>query len=287
MTDINHILSETGWKLVQRDGREYLDIDGEQVIYHPFPPAKYEMPVRRMIFENGMSELRLLLEGPWPDPGTSTEELRARVRALAEKMGDFPNNEPATKAAEKALAPVAFELGGRLLREFLDRVHGQEEPRREDWELYREGERLLARAHTAAEFTGMLMLGKHAYKVLNPQRRLARDLRDIANVDEPIEETIAHWYAKIAYTCKNIRQVSAVVGDAAYTEACVTLLQTRPDLPEYAAALSEVETQKARLLAEKHQPAQRTAVEEAYWMARVREPLARSFEPSLIMFGHA
>ena len=66
---LDRVLRENGWSLSEEQGVKHLHIDGEKVRYYDYPPAQYEIAVRKMILKNPIAELRQLIEPrQWPLP---------------------------------------------------------------------------------------------------------------------------------------------------------------------------------------------------------------------------
>ncbi|MBY0406917.1 MAG: hypothetical protein K2Q01_04445 [Rickettsiales bacterium] len=261
--------------------------------YYDYPPEQHNLAVRRMILRNTLAELEAVLPPELnPGEGLSIPELRAMVHAM---VLECDMKKPENPIKEQALAVVEFKLGGALLMEAMNEM--AKGASFEDVEKkYDEGIHHVGRGNSIAKFCDLRIMGRPPHHSANAHQKLAINIRDIVNIDEPIEPLITAWYKKIAaikqdmqdraVTATPVKTAPMAAQFAAFAASCEELLEARRNEPEYIRALANT----AHLFDEmKQRSSGQTrlleAAEEIYWMARVREPLSNS-KPRL-MVSHA
>lgn len=281
---LQRILDENGWSVSRTDDATFLHINGQKVRYYDYPDEKYNIEVRRMILRNTLAEMDMVLP-PALNPGEalSIDELRRNVHALEPKVTKLSPETPREIYTEQALAINLFKLGGALLLDVLNKMS-----KGTDYETlreqYSEGLKLVAQAHNRGEFCGLEISGKPPSKSFNAQQKLALNIRDIVDFEEPVETLITSWYAKIAQIkqAMDARVATAIQGRndgasqalAEFAQSCGQLLEARRNEPEYALAQVEAAAQLDSLKSiARHNQRALDAAQDIYWMARVREPL--------------
>lgn len=293
---LTRVLEENGWKY-HRDGQNaYLEIDGEKLRYYDYPDEKWNIAVRKMILRNTLAELETALPPELnPGSGLSIEEMRKTAIALENRGKNFTTESPEDKINGQALAVLQFKLGGEILLDMLDKLD-----KGQNFESlanqYHDGLRFISRAHTNGEFSDLKIFGRNPQANAQAQRKLAINIRDIVNVEEPVEPLITEWYKKIAYIKKSItaradsltqnRTDPAAIALRQLADTCGKLVEARRNEPEYAEALVDAAASLSRLHATaSHHTPLLEAAQEIYWMARVREPLEPTREVRKIRYA--
>lgn len=275
---LNSVLQSEGWRLLLRDGIAHLDTGSVTVRYYDYPPEKYNLEVRRMILINTLSELQEMLgiqEAPtgllmliakeWQlKTEVNSRDFRATERGIQERV-------------EQQLAITRFQLGGQILLKFLENTIASGCV---DFALYHQGIDYIASAHNLAEFAGLKILHRSPSESHNVQRKLARNIRDIVDIEEPIEPLITVWYRKIAHIKETLQSLVAVLVESCasaelrqklmdYGQASAELLEARRNEPEYQQAIQGERQAYHQISGQGFD----TEIDRMRWIALVREPL--------------
>lgn len=285
MTTLSRVLSENGWTHSQENGQRFLHINGEKVRYYDYPEERFNLTVRKMILRNTMAELEMALPAEL-NPGTalSQDELHNNLRALDASLKRLQPDSTEALLVMQAVAVTEFKLGGMMLYDALDKL-SKGTPYAEVKSQYHQGLGYVASAHTHGEFNDLEIMGKAPGNSANAQRKLAINIRQIVDFEEPIEPLITEWYHKIAVVKKSIKERAAdlsaprsgqhAAAMASFCTACTNLLEARRNEPEYAMAQVAAAAEFSRLqtLAVGNASVIEAA-QDMYWMARIREPLS-------------
>lgn len=276
---LKSITQKQGWSFHLVQGIPYLGINGTLVRYYDYPPEKYSLQVRKLILTNSVLELATLLGREYSSmPIAALHSQEEELRNI--KGAPFCSISPNEK---EELCKVLFFAGGKTLVSYIDALllaSNEREVRVAEQRLLVPGLNKLAEALWIGDFHGVNVYGKGSEETYNVHRKLACNMRFIADVDFPIEQVVSGWYQKLSEVKQDMMGVGRLLIDdfsdaASWDEAsvvinllaaCFDLVDVRRSEAEYSAAVSSIEDESLRLTS--------SHTNALLWLTIVREPLS-------------